>query len=511
MKMKNVIYLSLLMMVGLFSCIKDEGNYKYEAIRDAKVSFETYTVNCFVHDEVKVEPKIRFGEGDSTDFSYEWRVDYEVVSTERVLEFTPEQAKTYACRLALKDNRNGKVYSGTMSIVAATVYQSGFSILYEEGGVSKLGHINLPSVSQDEEYHAYYDLYREANGEDMGSEPVKLVQHFFWNATNYCKWSELLVIQNGGQGPVELNGNTNEKEVLTREEFVGGNPPENFKLVSAFYPFYMNIVLSEDGKIYTRFFNDPKSMGYHSAAYNNVPVYINKGYKIGQIIETAHQYLKHFLLYDELNGRLIHVRSAYYTTAEEYRELQYTGTYPAGFIPVNNLGDYELVYGAAYGGTMQGSTKYALILRDGDDWKVETFGIAANALGVITLDALDKCQTFSGKTDGYVTDKSIFRILRNRTYIFFSGGANNDELYYYDLSTGKSYHYTSLNGRAIMAMHPAEGNKELGVGLEDGTFILFNVEDSVLKAGEPVVLYEQGGFGRIADVIYKYKLSGRDM
>lgn len=130
---------------------------------------------------------------------------------------------------------------------------------------------------------------------------------------------------------------------------------------------------------------------------------------------------------------------------------------------------------------------------------------------MITLDAMDKCQAFSGKTDGYVTDKSIFRILRSRTYIFFSGGMNNDELYYLDLSTGKSHHYASLDGRAIMAIHPADGNKELGVGLEDGTFVLFNVEDAVLKAGEPVVLYEQGGFGRIADVIFKYKFSGRDM
>ena len=205
------------------------------------------------------------------------------------------------------------------------------------------------------------------------------------------------------------------------------------------------------------------------------------------------------------------MRTAGNKAAEEYRELQYTGTYPAGFIPVNNFGNYELVYGAAYGGVPQGSTKYVLILRDGDDWKVETFGINANALGLITLDALDKCQTFSGKTDGYVTDKSIFRILRKRTYIFFSGGVNNDELYYYDRSTGKSYHYASLNGRAIVALHPAEGDKELGVGLEDGTFILFNVEDSILKAGVSEVLYEQGGFGRIADVIYKYKLSGRDM
>ena len=117
MKMKNVIYLSFLMVVGLFSCIKDEGNYKYEAIRDARVSFQTYTVNCFVNDEVKVEPKIRFGTEDSTDFSYEWRVDYEVVSSERVLKFTPKEARVYACRLALKDNRNGKVYSGTMSLV----------------------------------------------------------------------------------------------------------------------------------------------------------------------------------------------------------------------------------------------------------------------------------------------------------------------------------------------------------------------------------------------------------
>ena len=69
--MKNIIYLSLLMMAGLFSCIKDEGNYKYEAIRDARVSFETYVVNCFVHDKVKVEPKIQFGGSDTTDFSYE--------------------------------------------------------------------------------------------------------------------------------------------------------------------------------------------------------------------------------------------------------------------------------------------------------------------------------------------------------------------------------------------------------------------------------------------------------
>ena len=510
MNTKYILFYLLSLVIGMTACLDDKGNYDYVPLRNVNIKLDNYAVNCFVRDTVEVHPKIDFLTDDSTDYSFEWQVDYEVVSTDSVLRFVPTVAKNYECRFAVKDMRTAKVYSTTMTIVAATIYQEGFAILYEENGVSKLGHINVPTRLLEQEYSAYYDLYKEANGEDMGSGPVKLVQHFFWNATNICDHSEVLVIQNGGQGPVELNGNTNEKEVLTADEFIGGTLPENCRPVSAFYPFYMNVVLDDNGNIYTRYIRTPQEMGYHASMYNNVPVYINGGYKIKDIIETEHQYIKHFLLYDELNGRLLQVYCGYYTTAEEYYDLNYAGVYPSGYIPVNDFGDYELVYGSAYGGVVQGSTKYVLILKNGEDWKIETFGVASNAKGTITLDALDECKDFSGKTNGYVTDESVYWMLKSRTYLFFSGGVDNSELYYYDLGTGESHHYASLGGR-IVSIHPVVENNELGVGLENGTFVLFDVSETVLASGQSVELYRKDGFGRIVDVIYKYKMSGKDL
>ena len=243
MNTKYILFYLLSLVIGMTACLDDKGNYDYVPLRNVNIKLDNYAVNCFVRDTVEVHPKIDFLTDDSTDYSFEWQVDYEVVSTDSVLRFVPTVAKNYECRFAVKDMRTAKVYSTTMTIVAATIYQEGFAILYEENGVSKLGHINVPTRLLEQEYSAYYDLYKEANGEDMGSGPVKLVQHFFWNATNICDHSEVLVIQNGGQGPVELNGNTNEKEVLTADEFIGGTLPENCRPVSAFYPFYMNVVL----------------------------------------------------------------------------------------------------------------------------------------------------------------------------------------------------------------------------------------------------------------------------
>ena len=101
-------------------------------------------------------------------------------------------------------------------------------------------------------------------------------------------------------------------------------------------------------------------------------------------------------------------------------------------------------------------------------------------------------------------------MLKSRTYLFFSGGEDNSELYYYDLGTGKSHHYASLGGR-IASIHPVVENNELGVGLENGTFVLFDVSEEVLALGQSVELYRIDGFGRIVDVIYKYKMSGKDL
>lgn len=514
MKKRNII-IALLAIVGLVSCLKDDGNYDYKTSR--KVTITIPATTAFAGDSVTITPVIRFAdESDTLGFSYSWRMEKEPVSDRKVLKLKAEDIRVYGLQLVVKDERSGESYTQIANLNVVSRFKTGFAVLYEKNNKSCIAHINHPDpMTEDGEYTTYYELYKSMNGEDLGEQPVRMIQHFYASGSP----SEILVIQRGGQGTVEIDGNSMKKAMLTKDEFLDGNPPANLDVVTVSYPEFTNILINGDGKMYTRFFREPSKTGFHSAAYNSDPVVLPGvlDYKITAIIESAYGYAKHILLYDELNARLVHVHCNYYNNTEDYNVLWSETDYPKGFIPLHDLGDMKLVYGSSFNNQYQGSCQHMLLLKnDAGDYVYQTFTVPsptyAKDRGKVTIGSNDGVFAFTGGQ--YITDKSKFWLLKSYggRYLFFTGGVDNDKLYYHDRSTGLIKLYEDFSGRSIAAIHPIKGNQQMAVGMQDGEFLLYDVTDATFISGQPKLMKSISGFGdRIVDVIYRYGASSWDM
>lgn len=93
---KIYIFIVLLIVAGLSSCLDDKGNYDYKESRKVVISIPSQTV--YLNDEATFSPTIRYEEGaDTLGYSFEWRMDKEKVSEERVLKIKAEKIGGASC------------------------------------------------------------------------------------------------------------------------------------------------------------------------------------------------------------------------------------------------------------------------------------------------------------------------------------------------------------------------------------------------------------------------------
>lgn len=90
--------------------------------------------------------------------------------------------------------------------------------------LSDLNHKAILTQVRDDndEYVDYLNIYEKVNGEELGSQPYKLVEHYSGKKTN----PEILVVNQDAKGPLELEGNSMMKVLYTTQEFTEGVPED---------------------------------------------------------------------------------------------------------------------------------------------------------------------------------------------------------------------------------------------------------------------------------------------
>jgi len=218
------------------------------------------------------------------------------------------------------------------------------------------------------------------------------------------------------------------------------------------------------------------------------------------------------MLYDGLNKRLVPYGTRTASTSGNLGELIFKGTYPSGFTPFDNFGDMKLIYGSSFNdksSTLGGNNAdFSMLLKNPATGKYywQTFHILfKKPTFTATLPSSKAVIEFPG--GDLITSKSKFWLLKTRSYLFFTAGENNDKLYYYDIKKNSVHLYKDFAGREISAMHPNRGFTEMGVGLKDGTFTLFDITDAAFISGQPGVIFTTDGLDEIVDVIFRYEKS----
>jgi len=508
----RILFVAMLSALILPSCFSDKGNYDYS--KDRGVYGQMGSPTVFIGEEINLEPIMHYGDlKDTTKVSFKWFIgDSLLVSTDRVILFKGVKSGSVSSYLYVTDDETGIITPTYFIINVVSPYAKGWTLLCNQNGKSEIAHVSQIS-SQDEEgeeiieYKLFTDIYKaQNNDEELGSEPIKLVEHYQEKTKSFNE-NELLVIQRGGQGCVELDGTNLQKVIRIEQEFVNETLPANFTPNDIIYLSYINFVWNSDGNLYSRLIEN-LTAGFHLSAFSNIPVYIKNGLRVDNILYSAYFSTDFVLLFDGLNKRLLPYGSYGATTTGDIGELIFTGTYPPNYIPLNNFGDIKLIYGSSfndYNSVYGNEADFSMLLYDPATTKYywQTFHILyKKPIFTVTLPVHNAINEFPG-TD-LITSNSKFWLLKTRAYLFFTSGVNNDKLYYYDTNKNSIHLYNDFSGKEITSIHPNKGFTELGLGLKDGTFVLFDITDEVFISGQPKVIYSTEGLGEIVDVIYRY-------
>lgn len=513
--MKIKILLFTILSVWMFSsCFKDEGNYDYTTLHPEFWGYVN-SLTVYLGEEVEIHPIVSYGDlEDTTQVRFEWFIKDTIASTERVLRFKGTVVETINCDI-VTIHPNGLAYVYYFQINVTSPYSLGWCLLYEDGGESELAHITTSTVTDEmtgetiTKYNLYKDIYKNINGSSLGSEPIKIMEHY---REEYKSNNQLLVIQRGGQGCVELDGASLQKSLNTVQEFIDEQPPLNFAPKDIVYLERFHFVWNGDGNIYTRLVPSPAD-GWHLTAFNNTPLYIEKGIRVDQILYSQYFMTDFVLLYDGLNKRLVPIGSRVATNTDGPGVLTMQEEYPEGFVDLTNFGDYELIYGSschdAGGSASENDADFSMLLRDANgQYTWQTFHVKFKKPNYYVTFPSSQSPVQEFTRGDLITEKTKYWLFKQRDYMFFTSGVNNDQLYYYDTNRGTIHLYKDFDGKEITAMHPNKGFTELGVGFADGTFKIFDVSEAVFISSQPKEIYSVDGIGKIVDVIYRYNKTG---
>lgn len=521
-------------------CYEDKGNYDYTTTGDDIVVYRLDTMKSVrlswsYDEEIVIEPGYRIVHDRVSEGSlrYEWNIDGETVSTDRILSIDPLSVGRHSGSFTVLDADRQIRYSTIFTLTVTSSFAEGWFILSDDGGKSLLSYVNLVDASTPGEL--VRDVYGEVNEGELGSDPrkVRLVAYDGLNVA--YEWE---VLQ--GSGSVSLDQATLTKTIDIDTEFVGGQAPEGFVPVDGFQRDGGSIVLSEDGKVYQRdfsFYNDYPVA--HSGKYGTTPVYFDGGMEIAlmngfdHFTNKSYGHIPYALLYDRLNNRLLsvygfNVRGNTSSKFGVFRALKVPDaasvkpgdTDPESglvFPDVADLGDYTVqAMGArvtyATVGVATTSTNY-LLLRSKTDGKyyLLSFDYKMNSESSVSL-VLNSFRAFP-ETQGFGPESLFEVLIGGSEYIFYTAGSNNETLYAYDILSGASAPVYTASSQ-ITALRPgvvsvpssfaayAKTNylDRMLLGTTSGTLALLDISEAKIAEGAAPELASFSGLGKVVDM-----------
>jgi hypothetical protein len=485
------------------SCIKDKSNYQFEAGNPVKITYPENPVLAVIDEPLTIIPNREFQVAGKTmdDYDHEWYLEGRLISKDPTLTFKGTRSGTFLLQYNMVDKATGVRHGLNTGIYLHVIspYETGWDILYEKDGESEIAHVRATSTG----YKDQLGLYKEKNnGESLGSMPMRIKDYQVNGGRG------LAIIQQGGQGPVELDGFTFEKRLVMKESFVGG-VPAGLKPVNIGFYESSDMMLSEDGKLYPRLFQaNPIAF---TVPWLNIPVQTKYPMKITHLWDVWAINTYYTFMYDELNNRLHYVLLkgiATITPGNPGGMLQIdTVPAPASYFPVppgyinpsNPLTGYSYIWGSTFRDDQGFTTSPAFLVKEqatGDVY-VQSFSFTS-IFGIQTIHMPGAKRLFSGQQ--YLNAASKFVAIKTRNFLFFSGDADNQGLYYYDVSIGGATKLYDHLPSPITVLRQSDDGQQLAVGTADGVVIFYDISNQTMLSGGPVELHRVSGMGRIADI-----------
>ncbi|SEW02018.1 PKD-like family lipoprotein [Chitinophaga arvensicola] len=480
----------------LNGCIKDKGNYDLLTGNKVDVKYANPSVVLYVGDTLRLDPVRTFSNpADTADFDHKWYANGKFYSDKPRLELAATETAGYTFAYYMTDRKSGITYSPAvyLTVSISSRYIQNWGILYQDAnGNTELAHVNPDANGTT--YTNYTGLYQKANGVPAGTQPVKM-RYYNMRGTP-C----LFVIQKGAPGALDLSAADMKKKLVVSQSFTQGNAPADFEAVDMAFYNTADMVVTKSGDVYGRFFN---GAAVFTIPWMSTPMSVARGCKITDIWDSWYKTTLIAFMYDRLNKRVLQSNLAGYTpnggVTIDSLPLPVT-PYPADYTSLHNLGDWEYIWGGTFHDSY-GFANGALLIRNPADGQVyyEDFAYK-NGMGQPNILTPGKRILFPGSS--LINSKTRYAPIKNRDYLFYSGGADNKQLYYFDALSGTQKTYITLPS-PITSVTAHDNLPQMAVGLEDGTFLLYDVSNEVMLSGQPKELYRLSGLGKVVDIVFK--------
>lgn len=497
------IFMLACLLFLLQACYKDKGNY--DLVDYSRVDFGTPVTGqvVVVGDTLRLYPVLRwkFPDRDTTNaFTYEWRESNTVISTEKYLTYVPKKTGLLMYYFFITEKATGIVVRQGWQVQVNSPYKAGWLMLTNNNGKSDLHYVrrNQSKNANNEtvyDYSIFKNIYSSLFPQDqLGVGPKKLVTKTFTSFSD----DEILIMQDSE--PVFLNGASFAKSVNLKEDFVGGVYPKGAKPVDYRDGGTVNFVLFENGEVYWKR-NAKTSGGIHEEQFIGTPMYFdNGGGNISGFIDNDVFKSSFLYMFDRQNDRFV---SAYSTNGiNEYignKMYIVNGTAPpAGFVDLNTMGGYKLVYSSDY----SNSSYFMNIIKNTTtgEFLYQSYK-TVQQLSMLQVTE-HKQEAFAG--NGLISDNTVYYRTYTSSYLFFGEGS---KLYFYDVNTKAVKLYKDFGAGNITKITADANEGEVGVVLNDGRFCICSLKTAVLGESDPGatgILYEVAGLGDVIDLQWKW-------
>lgn len=455
--MKYVICL-LIGICAFVSCIDDESGLGDKAV--STLSFVTSLNELYIceHDKLLelAVPEVK-QENQQKALSYEWQVNYKVVSTEKDLNYTCEEYGEFPCRLKIS-NEDGAIFK-TFTLKVPYPYEEGVMILSRYDGRSMVSYRSVIEGSSfvKDVYRLHnqsVELGRDPKGIAFNAkfgyvyiateDPLKIIklEHNTMEALSVIPYPEARVerVFKGGEFAVYFTGGGRIIEFDCGGEYFGNTFQQNLTGNSSITGKYPNAYLNNDVVFYVS-----AQQPYYTFAFDTDSKTLLRYYE-GTITEVC----------KEAEGKSL------------VNMLMSSNRY-ALLVMKNDLGEWELIDYNVYNGRLE----YAV----------------------------------SAETSG-MTDESVFMVSNSGTILFYTDGKNNIYRYNYTSKGNfpKSADYTvGVDGDVIKGMVLGADEKLLYVAItaKEGDYrgCVYCYDNETKE----LLWKERGIAGEIVQMIYKEK------
>ena len=464
---KNILYIIFCVLsVCTTACMDDKTNLEYKdiilpdsvMITDLRTGNEYYLSSTYnpiftvtLGSELQLDANVKY-KGDD-ELSYEWRIDFETVSSEKNLRYLVTEKHDYAYLVIHRKNaQNATLYS--FSIKVHNRWTSGIAILGTQNGKTQFDFVErywheenvewgstvVPNFTLIE-YIGYENIYPTFNnGEELpGNHPVKIDRVV--GATSSI--SSFQILDKEWSNSIAIDKETMKKTVQMKDEFIAS--PPNFEPVNFVSVGKTSVIQDKSGKLYTRVNYDRGNP--NTGRFTDQPImYTNPdNNQLVEVIEATDIISKGYLalIYEKSKKRIL----AWATGPNNIEYSQFfnlerptnAGNLPANYANLNNF-DKELIALLAPASPIY--ENYFIIYKDNDKYYLQSFTFKLRYYTepfTLTYTAVNNIELSSDICK--LLDKG-----NNQFYVNYSSKTYQDDIFF---SAGNEIYQMSTDGKTV--------------------------------------------------------------